>query len=188
MRKIYNLYQFIGCLYGIPLDSLPLRSPLSLRAPAGNDKCSGFTILEVLLTLAIFIIITAVTVPSVSAWRNSASISTVEAEIKQAFYLAKARSVSGKNNSNHGVCFVLNSSANSALSIYQGNSYSTRNSDYDIELDFGNGIILTSTNDTHDINFTKNNGESSVTTTITISDESTTDEKNVVINELGIVK
>jgi prepilin-type N-terminal cleavage/methylation domain-containing protein len=148
---------------------------------------NGFTLTEVLLTLGVFVVIAATAMPSIGAWQNSSNISSINAEIKQALVLARERSISCKNDSSHGVYFDVNSSVLENLIIYQGDNYSARNIDYDIELNFGNGIDFSSIDNINEINFAKNNGVPNVTTTIMVLDESSGGEKVVVVNEIGVI-
>lgn len=148
----------------------------------------GFTLTELLIVIGIFAIIAAVAVPIYGNWQTMAQSDEAASAIIQNLRLAKTRSEAGLNNAPHGIYLEVNESTDDTFTIYQGNSYASRNTDYDQETILASALNLTTTLAGNEINFTKGLGEPSATGTITIVHEATNETIIISINSSGVIE
>ncbi len=150
-------------------------------------KQLGFTLVELLIVISIFIILAVVSIPIYGNWQTAVQINEITTGIIQNLRLAKIRSQAGLNNSSHGVFFEVNESAEDAFTIYQGSSYVGRDTNYDQKTTLSDALILTTTLVGHEINFSKGLGEPTATGTVTVAHSTTNEVNTITINSLGVV-
>ena len=80
----------------------------------------GFTVIEILITLAILGILLAIVLPSLSNMRTSQAAQTHVEHIDTFFSEARTRTVSSQNLSRHGVNL-----SSSRIVLFEGETYST---------------------------------------------------------------
>jgi len=146
----------------------------------------GFTLLELLLVLAIIAIIAAFTFPIYTGFQLSQIHDTRTEEIVQALRQAQSKSMAGQNDSSWGVYF---DSSNNKFVIFQGTSYASRVSDYDYETELESTLSLSNISINgggSEVVFTKIDGS----TTDYGSLDLTTDEDTatISINAAGLVE
>lgn len=121
----------------------------------------GFTIIELLLTMAMIAILTGITIPLYSISQSKDDLQTEASFVISAIRSAKIFSTSGKENSEWGIHFQQGK-----MIIFKGTSFSTRDISFDEEMPVGQSISFTGLND---IYFTKLYGIPSATGSITLS-------------------
>lgn len=142
----------------------------------------GFSMVEILLVISIFVLLSAVSLPFYNNLHIDLLIKKTGIDITQSLRLAKVRSESWLNNSAHGVYF-----STSTITVYQGDSYALRDSVYDEEFLVTNPLSLSYDIVSRDINFSKGLGSPSATGTIQILNSTTSTIKTITINDLGII-
>lgn len=135
-----------------------------------KDKHSqGFTLVEMLLTMAIVMILVVIAVPVFGNLQVTSQITEAEDRLRQTFRLAQTRSIAGLNNASHGVYIDINIGAEDNIVLYQGDSYATRDSTYDRVEEISDIMFLSTSVFGNDINFARPTGIPSATGTITIN-------------------
>ena len=132
--------------------------------------------------MAIALILVTASVPIYSRLQVSAQLNETTSQIIQTLRTARERSVEGVNNSRHGVYFGSNT-----YTLYQGNNYSGRDTEYDRTETLTNALSLIYTITDGDVNFTKNKGKVSNTGTITLT-HNVTGSRDIVVNKFGVVE
>jgi prepilin-type N-terminal cleavage/methylation domain-containing protein len=148
------------------------------------NQC-GLTLIELLIVIAIILVLGAAASPIYSNLQVSSQLNDTQDLIVQTIRTARVRSISGLNDSQHGVYFDIVSGADS-ITLYQGATYATRNTSYDRVETFDRSIILSSTISGTEVNFSKGLGRSSATGTVSITHD-VDGSRSVVVNGLGAV-
>ncbi|RLC38579.1 hypothetical protein DRH27_01965 [Candidatus Falkowbacteria bacterium] len=148
---------------------------------------NGFTLVELLIVMGIFVVIASVSIPLYSNWQPDSQIDTAFAEVIETLRLGRNRSESGLNNASHGVYFLVSESGEDSYVLYQGADYASRDVSLDREIILNNALSLTTSLDNANINFSKGLGEPSATGTVSIINNNTDEIKIISINSLGIV-
>ena len=86
----------------------------------------GFTALELILVLAIFVVTAGVTLPFLGKFRTSETLETHAQEIVQTLRRAQHKSLAGQRDSAWGVQFQAGE-----YILFAGTSYATRNTAFD---------------------------------------------------------
>jgi len=139
----------------------------------------GFTLLEVLLVIAILAIVTSVSIPSYGKFINMNSINTQVNELRKNIRLAQQQAEAGKYNSNHGVHFTT-----SSYTLYTGENYSSRNQNKDKTYPLNKRMEITKY---FDLNFYRDTGKPSATGTIILKNKINKKSTGIKINEHGLV-
>lgn len=148
-----------------------------------DDKfMRGFTITEFLIVIGIIVILAAAAVPIYGNLQVSSQLNESSSLIIQTLRTAKERSQARVNNESHGVWFAADS-----YTLYQGSSYTDRDTEYDLWQRVDSSITIATTLPGGEINFSKSFGEPDNTGTITLTHDS--GETRVInINSLGLVE
>lgn len=124
----------------------------------------GFSLIEVMLSIALLALLIAVSFPVFQQTQNqNAAIlaaNTIEQSVHRAVQLARA----GQHDSDWGVKVVGGS-----ITLFQGSSYATRNTDYDEVFSIPSNVSFSAT---PEIIFPKITGVSSADQTITVGSSS----------------
>ena len=147
-----------------------------------NIKQGGFSMVQLLLVLAIFLVIASMAVPSLYQFQVGAQVDTVAAEVGQNLRRAQSRAVVGYDNTNWGVYFE-----EGEYTIYSGNDYNTRNSDRDEIYPYSNSVLIVN-NFSDDIVFTRITGLPNSEGTVTLSNIMDSDQSIITINSLGVIE
>lgn len=146
----------------------------------------GFTLIELLIVISVTIILAASTIPVYGGWQSMSQLNESKAQIVQMIRMARQYSIAGYNDTKHGVYLEINPNANDKAIYYQGDSYASRDSDYDLELLLDNTISITTTLSGQEVNFTKNNGLPSSQGIINIFNN-INNSYQLEVNEIGVV-
>ena len=148
----------------------------------------GFTFLELVIVMAIGLVLVGFGSQIYGNLQPSTQISRISSEILQATRTAKSKSVARENNAAHGIFF--DTTANS-FTLYQGATYATRNSSFDLTTTLGGSLSLTTaltgSGDADDVNFSTGLGTPNKTGTITVTHD-TVGTKTISINSLGLIE
>ncbi len=141
----------------------------------------GFTIIELLIVIGIIIIAAAAALPIYSNLQVSSQLNETNAQIAQTIKNAREKSVAGLNNSRHGVKFNP-----SSYTLFQGDSYATRESLYDRTIDLDDVLTITTNLTNDEIVFARGSGIPNNTGIITLNHD-VQGSRTVTINEFGLV-
>ncbi len=152
-----------------------------------TSKDKGFTLIELLIVVSLTLLATAISVPLYSNLQNSVQLNDVESIIVQNVRIAKNRARSGFHDRSHGVYFKIIPGQKDSIVLYQGESYLTREAEFDREYLLHRSIDLTTDIVDSDLNFIKNSGEVRNFGEIILS-HSSYDTRTISINNLGYVE
>ncbi|MCK5510125.1 prepilin-type N-terminal cleavage/methylation domain-containing protein [Candidatus Parcubacteria bacterium] len=147
----------------------------------------GFTLLEIILSITIIIVLAGAVSPFYVDWKNAVELDTAVSQLKQDLRFARARSLSGYNDSPHGAYFDINPSGADKIVVYQGSSYAAREVGYDKEYIFDVSLSLDTIITGNEINFSQGLGEPSQTGEVSITNEHTEETAVSAINSLGLI-
>ncbi len=138
---------------------------------------SGFTLLELLIVIAIFFLLTAITLPVGWNFYKIQILNKTQDEIVSFLKLARNNALAQKNNSDFGVYI-----AKEQIVLFQGASYDSRQADKDIMFPVSKIISFSGLSE---IDFNSYNAQPSQFGLITISLEN--QQRLIQINELGTI-
>ena len=149
---------------------------------------SGFTLVELLIVLAIGGIIAGVVGPAINHFPSGSQLDDVASDLEQTIQLARERAVAGVASSTHGVFLEQNTGAPDRYILFRGANYIARDPLYDQTTAIREAINLTATlvGNATEISFTPRWGMPSATGTITLT-HSTGDKRVLSLNDLGFV-
>lgn len=147
-------------------------------------ETKGFTLVELLMMIAITLILVMVAVPIYGNLQVKSQLNETTRQIIQTLRIAKENSVARVNNTNHGVYF-----ATSSYTLYQGDSFIGRDSDYDREENLSNVLTLTwdLLGSEQEINFSMGLGGPNATGTISLL-HSMQGTSTVSVGEYGLIE
>ena len=152
----------------------------------------GFTLTELLIVIAIGIILVTASVPIYSNLQVKAQLNESATQVVQTLRTAREYSLSRYQDSAWGVFIDNNLMTDDGYVLYKGDSYETREADYDretsldIPLSFINlGFNLTGAN--IDINFSKGLGKPNNVGSLVINNN-VEGSRTIVVNSLGMVE
>jgi prepilin-type N-terminal cleavage/methylation domain-containing protein len=156
---------------------------------------TGFTLVELLIVLAIGGIIAGAIGPAINHFSSGSQLDDVAGDLKQTIQLARERAVAGVASpadggasSPHGVFLELNTSAPDRYILFRGANYATRDPLYDQATAIRGAVNLTATliGNTTEISFTPRWGMPNATGTITLT-HSTGGKRVLRLNDLGFI-
>ena len=143
-----------------------------------TGRQAGFTLLEVMLSVAIITVLTGVTLPLYESFvrRNDLDLTaqSVAAAIRRAETYARANN----GDSVWGVAFRA-----SGVTVYKGTSYAGRNSGFDETVTIPGSVSVSGLSE---VNFAKLSAAPSVTGAVTLT-STTNDVRTVTVNAKGMV-
>ncbi|MCD4761652.1 hypothetical protein K8R32_01715 [bacterium] len=151
----------------------------------GKKPCfsGGFTIIEIFIVVGITALLIPFVTPIYGRWHNDVRLDTATLEITRQLRAVQAKSFAGVNDKAHGMYFN-----GSEVIIFQGTSYATRDSEYDLSADIPSNIAITLTNSMNEMVFNKNTGLPSATSTLIILNSATGETKEILVNILGLIE
>ncbi|QQG47356.1 MAG: type II secretion system protein [Candidatus Woesebacteria bacterium] len=139
----------------------------------------GFTLIELLLVVAIISTIAILSSSFYSRFLTQNDVASTVNQLTTAFSTAQFYSIVSRKSASTGWGVNI---ASGIVTIYQGNSYLTRNSSFDEKVRINPKILVTGASD---INFARVTGIPNTTAAITISGLGTT--KTLSVNSYGVV-
>jgi len=138
----------------------------------------SFTLIELLLTIAIFLIIGSFSTPFLSRFLVSQNVSQTTNQIKSYLKKAQSYSLSGKSNSNWGVVII-----SGELILFKGNSYVNRDSSFNEKTLISQNVLITGFSE---IVFNRVTGVPDKELMITVSNQGKTNQ--IAVNNRGMVE
>jgi len=143
---------------------------------------NGFTLIELLITTSIIAIIASFSLPFFGFWQTSLGASNYKAQIIENIELARSKSMVSENNKKHGVYFNSDS-----FILFQGESYTSRDEDYDRVFNLPNNLFLDTDLDDDEIIFNKYNGQIATSGVISLGDGNNNGNYQILVNQFGFV-
>lgn len=147
----------------------------------------GFTFIELLIVMGILTILASATIPVYGNMQVASQQNEASSQLIQLLRQAREFSVAGKNDSSYGVYFQENTGESDKAVLYKGDSYASRDSEYDLEAILSASLELESNIEDDDVNFSKGLGMPSKTGIVTISADGL-NASVININNLGMVE
>lgn len=153
-----------------------------------NKHSRGMTLIEILISIAIIVILLAISIINISKYRDSKVVVTTANEIAFKLEEAKANSMAGKNGSSFGIHFATDS-----YTYFQGTSYNVSDPNNSSFSSPGGFSITTNlTGSATEIVFSRITGKPDVYGSVTIqkdSDASTTRTISIgILGDIGVVQ
>lgn len=139
----------------------------------------GFTLVEVIITLAIVVIVAGVSFPLYSHWQDIDALDSSRFAILQDVRSAQASAIAGENQSSFGVFF-----SSTEYTIYQGDAYTSREPAEDIVRYLKDDLILSGLSE---VAFEKETGTPSTTGTLVITNTKTNNTESITVNDVGLI-
>jgi len=98
----------------------------------------GFTLMEVLVALAVIAVMAAVTWPLAGNWSGQTAVRAAQAELTQNLRLSRAESLAGYRAATYGLKLLPD-----GYVLFQGATYETREAAADIAVIWARGLRLT---------------------------------------------
>lgn len=140
-----------------------------------NQK--GFTLIEVMVVVAVFLIFMAVSEWGIFNFGFHGDLETATNDLVQSLRHAKSNAQQVQGDAKWGVEIIGNQ-----ITVFQGNTYATRNTNYDQTINLPNGVT---TGGLTEIVFEKVNGTTVNSGTITLTNNFGTN--TITINAKGTV-
>jgi len=143
----------------------------------------GFTLAELLVTLGVVSLLVAASLPAFWNFLNKYQLDANGADLAATLRFAQRLAMESEGDSVYSVHLV--SGASGSFTLYRGSVYATRDTDYDESHTLPATLSLTYTVPDADVTFTKVEGSTTDTGTITITWIDGGDTKAFSINEAG---
>ncbi len=140
---------------------------------------SGFTLVEVIITIAIIVVVAAVTIPLYSYWQNLSVLDSSRFEVLQDMRWAQDKASAGLNDSDFGVYFTSNTYV-----IFQGTTFATRDIGQDIERKVPTMIVISGISE---VTFDKKTGDPSVSGAVILTNTADSSKESIYINPEGAI-
>jgi prepilin-type N-terminal cleavage/methylation domain-containing protein len=150
---------------------------LRSRSSAKGDKPHGFTLIELILVVAMILILTTMSTSFYSRFINQNSVINASDQLVMQLRKAQMYAMMGKQNSNWGVGYSSNT-----MTLYKGSTFTGHTTEFDENFTVPTSVTITGLSD---VNFTKTTGATG-TQSITISDQNG-NSSAVNVNSLGTV-
>jgi len=146
----------------------------------------GFTLIELLVVIAITMSLAALSLPTFANLQSSTILKDSTDQVVQAIRVTKNYSCAGKHNSDHGIYFENNGTANDKVIIFSGNSYQDRNTLLDEEIIIEANVSVSNTFIDNQLIFYKNSCMPNQTGIVNIGSNTIETNINISVNSLGI--
>jgi len=143
----------------------------------------GFSLIELILVLALVAIVSALTIPFVQSFQVSADLTTYSANIALTLQRAQQQAMAGQDDSSWGVYF---DNSSRQFILFRGDSFAGRDQTYDQVTSYPE-IFSLGTDFGSEISFAIFSGEPSASSTVTITSRND-GTKKIFINSLGLIQ
>jgi putative endonuclease len=152
-----------------------------------KKKGEGFTLVELLIVIAITLILAAAASPIYSNLQVSAQVNETSSQLIQTLRTARQRSQARFQNASWGVYFDINAAADDSYTLYKGTTYATRDSDWDRILILDSALSISETLSGSEVNFSKSLGVPNTTGNVILTHD-VSGSKTISINSLGSIE
>lgn len=136
----------------------------------------GFTLVEIMIVIALAVIMFSVSFPFLTSFRSTQSLRTLSDDVMRTLVLARHRAQTNEQDTAWGVKILSNSYV-----LYAGDSYATRNETLDGLQTFSTAFLLSGLSE---VAFQKSTGKTDTTGTITITHVAG-ETKVITVNSVG---
>ncbi|MBI3290827.1 prepilin-type N-terminal cleavage/methylation domain-containing protein [Candidatus Falkowbacteria bacterium] len=143
----------------------------------------GFTLLELLIVIAILSIIGALSIPFIQIFQTSTDLYTHAYSISKTLQRAQQQALAGKNSSSWGVFF---DDPSKRLIMFSGENFASRDQTYDLAINYPPSFVL-STDFGDEVYFAVYSGLPSVGGTITVAN-SNNQSQTVSVGDFGLIQ
>lgn len=150
-----------------------------------RNRQSGFSLIEALLVVALFVIIVAATSPRLINSYHRFRLEAYTQDLAHAIRFAQNKSMTGRDNDVYSI--RLENGLGGRFTLYKGDDYAARDTGYDEVHNLSPAFSLTDTIVDTDIIFTKIEGSTADTGTITISWPAGSQSRTLSLNAAGRV-
>ena len=140
---------------------------------------TGFTLLEVLLTVTLMGVLAGLALPIVPRWLQLNDVDVVANTVAQSLRRAQVQAQSGAGDTSWGVS--VDASDNDQIVLFQGASYAARDTAYDEVFELPATIAVSGVSE---VVFAVLTGEPGATGTVTLT-TNTNQVRTVVVNAVG---
>ena len=145
----------------------------------------GFTIIETILMVALLAIIVGLASPSFWNFLNKYQVDAMREDLVQLIRLAQSKSMQSEQGSAYSIHFTTGPGG--SFILYRGTDFASRNTDYDEVHALPSALSLSSTLPDADLSFTKTEGATTDTGTLTIAWPVGNLSKTIEVNEVGTI-
>lgn len=139
----------------------------------------GFTLIEIFITISIFVIIFLAALPFYNYFSSFTMLDSIKQEVLQNIRLAQNKAQSGEDNSDFGVKFETNQ-----YILYQGSDFIGRQEGQDSVFTLPSNIQITNP---PEVNFFVKTGLPKSSVVITILNTSNNKSETITINSNGLI-
>ncbi|MDD4989423.1 MAG: type II secretion system protein [Candidatus Pacebacteria bacterium] len=162
-----------------------MRSSLLSNFNQKNPASRGFSLVELLVVVGILAILVVVVGPKVVGFYSAYQLDTLSQDLVQTIRLADMRAMQSEGSSPYSVHLVNGSGG--SFTLYRGTNFASRDTNYDEVHSLPNSLSLTYSGAGPEINFTKLEGITANTGSITITWPDGNQSKTVTVNSYGVV-
>ncbi len=144
----------------------------------------GFTLIELIIVLAIIAVLGALSIPFIQSFQATSSLQTNADDIRQTFRRAQQLAVSGAHSDAWGVYVDV---VGNSITLFKGSSYASRDTIFDLTTTFSDAFSL-SNNFSDEVIFSQFSGTPQQFGTATITDSFTNSAVGVQLRTNGIIE
>ncbi len=143
----------------------------------------GFTLIEMVIVVGIILVVAGLSIPFLFSYQVTSEVATYANDVERTLRRAQLQAINGYHGTSWGVYFDNNQKQ---FIIFQGNSYTSRDQNYDQEIDYPNAFNIASTFG-QEIYFAVYSGLPSLAGTVTVTSSESLFSKSIIVNELGVI-
>jgi prepilin-type N-terminal cleavage/methylation domain-containing protein len=147
----------------------------------------GFTLMEIVIVIAIIVAILAVFIPNLSSFRDDQALKNTTESVVSILNQARTQTLSSQNSMNYSVRFENNKAILFSGTVYDSSDVNNKTANFDESVSLPVSNISLNTGATA-VTFDRLTGDTNQYGTITIELLSDTTKKKIInINKLGII-
>lgn len=157
-----------------------------MNSPATSNANLGFTLPELLIVLAIGVALLAAAAPIYGNLHLTADLNSLTMELEQNLRLVSTRAAGGWRGVRHGLYLNISPGGADSYTLYQGDSYPTRDGNYDQVVNLPPTVNLSFVLPTPDISFRRGSGLANSAGTIILAHQ-TWGTRTISLNQVGLI-